>query len=94
MATGPLGISWWVYGVGALALALVWVFVWPADRATGDMSTLRYFFLRWGHALVWLLLSASFFLRGFAPNAGAAANFIALAALGVYIGFLASLMRR
>ena len=92
--SGPLNIPWWVYGLGAMLIALVWVFVWPAERATGELSSLRYFFLRWGHALVWLLLAVSFFLRGFLPDASAAANLIALAALGVYIGFLAALIRR
>ncbi len=93
MATGPLGIPWWAYGAGALLLALVWVFVWPADRAGADVSAVRYFFLRWGHALVWLLLAISFFVRGVAPDASPAANLIALAALGVYIGFLVSIFR-
>jgi hypothetical protein len=43
---------------------------------------------------VWLLLAVSFFIRGLAPTAGQAANLTALAALGVYIGFLASMIRR
>lgn len=56
-------LSWLVGGILALALALVWVFVWPEDHVTADTGRLRYFLLRWGHSLAWLFLSAMFFLK-------------------------------
>lgn len=52
------GIIW---GVLALAVVIVWVFVWPDDRVDAETGGVGYFLLRWGHALVWIFLSASFF---------------------------------
>lgn len=88
MERGFLGLPWAVWGVAALALALVWVIVWPADRAAGT-SGLRLLLLRWGHAAVWLLLAVSFFVRGMGQEG--AANVIALAALAVYLAFLGAI---
>lgn len=88
MERGFLGLPWAVWGVAALALALVWVVVWPTDRAAGA-SGLRLWLLRWGHALVWVLLGISFFVRGVGQEG--AANVIALAALAVYLAFLGAI---
>ncbi len=89
MNPGFLGLPWVVWGVAALALAVVWVVVWPADRAVGATG-LRFLLLRWGHAAVWLLLAVSFFVRG--VGAEGPANVIALAALGVYLAFLGAIV--
>ena len=55
-----LGVPWVVWACVCLALAVLFAFLWPAEqgRAVGGAA---YFVLRWGHALVWLLLSAAAF---------------------------------
>jgi hypothetical protein len=88
--SGWFGIPWWVYGVLSLGLALLWTVVWPANRLWPDASPLRRFFLRWGHALTWYLLSAHFFVRELAPTASVLSNALALAGLAAYAGFLAA----
>ncbi len=57
-----LGVPWVVWACVCLALALLFAFLWPAEqgRAVGGAA---YLVLRWGHALVWLLLSAAALLR-------------------------------
>lgn len=90
MERGFLGVPWLGWGLLALGLAVVWVVVWPADQAA-DASGLRYLSLRWGHAVVWLLLAGSCFARGMNLATGAA-NLLALAALAVYLAFLAAVI--
>lgn len=41
MRTGWFGVPFWVYLVGCAALSLLWLFVWPSDRVSGDAG-LRY----------------------------------------------------
>jgi len=81
-----LGVPVVVWGVAALVLAVVWVIVWPADKAV-TLTGFRFMVLRWGHALVWLLLG----LAAFAAASASTARFtqpLALVALGVYAAFM------
>ena len=57
-----LGVPWVVWACVCLALAVLFAFLWPAEqgRAVGGAA---YLVLRWGHVLVWLLLSAAALLR-------------------------------
>lgn len=79
-----------VWAAACLALAVVWIFVWPSDRAGANRSGLHFLVLRWGHALCWLLLAVSCFVRGMRGEGPA--NLLALAALGVYALFVANLV--
>ncbi len=89
-----LGVPLVVWGVVCLVIAAVFVFVWPHDRVA-DTSGLRYMLVRWGHALVWLLLASSCFVRVVLGRSGAGlANNVAFAALIVYVSFLAAMFVR
>lgn len=84
-----LGISFFVWGGVCLVVAAIWAIFSPS-RAVSSAGA--YFILRWFHSLVWLLLALSCFVRGFSPGAGLA-NLLALAALGMYVVFIATLTR-
>jgi len=55
-----LGVPLVIWGVVALIVSVVWLFVWPADKAAGA-APWQVFVLRWGHMAVWLLLAAAAF---------------------------------
>ena len=87
MIKGFLNLPWFTWAVIALIIAVVYSFVWPqkaAQLATG----LRFFVIRWGHALVWLLLAIYFVLRGISPSMNGFANLIALAGGVLYLVFM------
>jgi hypothetical protein len=73
---GFLGLPWFLWAALALALAVLWVFVGPHTKLT-PTPTFRYFIVRWGHALTWLLLAASFALRGVSPVLDGPASLLA-----------------
>ena len=76
MIKGFLNLPWFAWAVIALIIAAVYSFVWPhkaADLATG----FRFFIIRWGHAVVWLLLAINFVLRGISPSLNGLANLVA-----------------
>lgn len=81
-----VGVHPVLWALIAFAVCAVWVFVWPSDKAVG-VGGIAYLLLRWGHALVWLLL-------GFAALAASSALTVrfsqplALGALGVYAAFV------
>ena len=59
--------AWHLAAVGALVVALVYLFVWPKSKGVALIDGRRpvvHFILRWGHALVWLCLAAFFVVRG------------------------------
>ena len=91
MPSGPLGLPWWLWSALAFGLALLFTRVWPRERAAGR-GRLGGLVLRWGHALVWLLLAAGFLLRGF--NWAGPADLLSAAAGFCYLVFLAALLRR
>ncbi len=83
-----LGIPWLFWALAALAIAIVYLFVWPSKRVTASTSTLQYAILRWGHTLVWGLLALAALLR--AVNLGIPSKvslYMALAALALYLVF-------
>ncbi|MCA9874300.1 MAG: hypothetical protein KC441_11615 [Anaerolineales bacterium] len=89
MQASFLTVSWWVWGLLALIPAVLFAFVWPKKKVGPDTTAVRYFWLRWGHSLVWLLLSVSFLLRSLPGTAASVLpNLLALAALAVYLGFV------
>jgi len=87
MIKGFLNIPYIVWSLFALILAIVWVYVGPhtkMDVAPG----FRYLVIRWGHALTWLLLAVSFFLRSFSSSMNGWANLIAMAGAVIYLLFI------
>jgi hypothetical protein len=81
-----------VWASGCALLALLYCFVWPRQKAEGLTFGLRYFVLRWFHALVWAILGVSLALHalpdGAAGNARAVAKLLAALALPTYAAFL------
>ena len=83
-----LGIPLPILGLGCIALTVVWIFVWPRDRATSS-AVIRYLILRWFHALTWLLLAFAAFIVGYNFVGGVQlAKPIALLSLIVYLIFM------
>lgn len=87
MIKGFLNLPWWFWGVCALVLSVIWVFVWPQEKVL-EPGSIRYIAVRWGHSVVWLLMAASFFMRQFLPNWTATADLLAIAGGLVYGAFL------
>jgi hypothetical protein len=87
-----LGIPLVIWGLVCLAVAVIWVFVWPSNKSVAPNS-LPHFILRWAHALVWLFLAAAAFIAGFDLLGGAnTAQLVALLALLTYLLFMATLV--
>lgn len=86
-----LGFSWGIWGGLCLGIALIYSFIWPKNRISGQKVTaFRYFILRWFHALMWVLLGISCFTRLFHfPEQ--VSNLIAICGFGVYVIFLVTL---
>jgi len=88
METKFLGIPLALWGLVCLGLAVVWIFVWPSDKAVAP-DTLHYFILRWFHALTWLLLALAAFVAGFNILGGeTTARGVALLSLLTYLTFM------
>jgi hypothetical protein len=92
MIRGFLNLPWFVWAGLALLVAVVYAYVWP-QKAAIAASGFRFFILRWGHALTWILLATNFLRRGISPSWNGAANLLALAggvfyALFLYITFV------
>jgi hypothetical protein len=95
-ATTLFGLPWYVWGLLCLAVAAVYVVVWPRPPRQGGAAARprgRQFILRWFHSLVWLLLALSCFVHA-SQIAGTATVGRALAALAglMYIVFLSALI--
>ncbi|SRR6266508_1226465 len=88
MNTKLLGIPLAILGIGCLVLTIVWIFVWPRDRANRS-AIIQYIILRWFHALTWLLLALAAFIAGYNVLGGInLAKPIALLSLIVYLIFM------
>lgn len=88
-----LGIPLLFWGFGCLAVAVAYYRLWPqpSPKRQQQRTTFQHFVLRYGHALVWLLLAAGCFLAGAGyTSIGLAAAFLALPA---YIMFLVMLVQ-
>ena len=69
MIRGFLNQPWFLWAGLAMILSIVWVFVGPHTKMPAAPG-FRYFIIRWGHALTWLL-------RGMNPSFNGTANSIA-----------------
>ena len=90
-----LWLPWTLWGCLGLIGAGVYVMLWPRPRAgslTQPRPTWRHFILRWFHALVWVLLALSCFIRGtLLPGGSGVANVLTLLGLAVYLVFFMTL---
>ena len=73
MIKGFLNLPWFVWAGLALVVAVIYAFVWP-QKAASVATGFRFFILRWGHALTWILLAVNFLLRGLSPSLNNLAN--------------------
>jgi hypothetical protein len=87
MIKGFLNLPWFLWAALALIVALIYSFVWP-QKAVILTTGFRFFILRWGHALTWILLAINFLLRGLSPSLNGVANLIALAGGLMYVLFI------
>lgn len=87
MIKGFLDVPWFVWAALALLLAIIWIYVGPHTKIPAT-SGFRYFIIRWGHSLTWVLLAVSFFLRGINPSLNGTANLIAAAGGITYLTFI------
>jgi len=88
MIRGFLNLPHFAWTAFALIVAIIWVYVWPRKAVTATTG-FRYFIIRWGHALTWLFLAISFFLRGIGPDLNGGSSFFALAGGTMYLLFMA-----
>jgi hypothetical protein len=89
---GLLGLSWEVWGVVCLAVAIIYSVIRPRSGRAG--SRWRHLVLRGCHALVWVLLALSCFLRASTlPQVGSVAAGVALVGYVVFIATLVSVRR-
>jgi len=89
MIKGFLNIPYFVWTVVALIVAGLVVSFWPHKVAT-ETAGFRYFVIRWGHALAWLLLAVSFSrsVRGIGPELNGGASFLGLSGSFIYLLFI------
>jgi hypothetical protein len=88
-----LGVPSFAWGLLCSAVAVIFAVLWPRMKRPGKAGVLPSLILRWFHALVWVLLAVSFFLRGGQVLGGSAtANVLALLALIVYLIFMVTLL--
>ena len=87
----PLG----TWGIICLALALIYTVLWPRPgRSSSPRQPWRAMILRWGHALVWVLLGVACFLwAAMLPGGPGLARGVAGPALLVYLLFVIALLR-
>ena len=93
MNSALLGLPWILWGLLALLVAGVFAEVWPRTAGSERPRPVwRHLVLRWFHALVWVLLALSCFVRAdLMPGGSSAANVAALLGLASYAVFLGTL---
>lgn len=87
-----LGVPLAMWSMACFLLAFVWIMVWPYKVAP-KRGAAR-FILRWGHAVVWMLLGMAALVGGSNGFGGLqTAHFLALASVAVYVVFVIFLLR-
>jgi hypothetical protein len=87
------GIPLVFWGFGCLAVAVAYYRLWPqpSPKRTQPRTRFQHLTLRYGHALVWLLLAGGCFLAG--ASQVTIGLTLAFASLPVYIAFLVVLLQ-
>ena len=83
-----INLPYFAWTALALVVAVIFVYIGPHNKLMVTPG-LRYLVIRWGHALTWVLLAISFFLRGVSPSLNGVANLIAASGGLVYLLFMA-----
>ncbi len=87
-------VPWYVWGILAALVALIFSFVWFPGPHPEHLSGFTWVIVRWFHPLVWGCLAISFLLRNttwqLAPNL---ANLLAFAALILYLVYITTQVR-
>ena len=82
------GVPLVIWGVLCCALTLVWIIVWPSNKAAATTG-FRFVILRWFHALTWLFLAIAAFIAAFDVLGGeATARLVAWLSLLTYLVFM------
>ncbi len=87
MIQGFLNLPYFAWTAIALVIAVIFVFIWP-QKAVTTTTGFRYFVIRWGHTLTWVLLAINFGLRGIDPSFNGIANLFAAAGGVMYLLFM------
>ena len=91
-----LGLPWSLWGVVCLLVAGMYLIVWPGRKPrpiAPPRPLWRHVILRWFHALVWVLLALSCFVRANQlPGGPATADVMALVALVLYVAFVSTVV--
>ena len=88
MISGFFNIPWFFWAGLALAVGILYSFVWPRKKVTGTTTDIRYLFVRWGHAAAWILLAVNFLLRGIDVSLNGSADLAAVAGGLMYALFM------
>lgn len=64
MTPGFLNVPMYGWAAVALVIAGVFVVVVPSADKVATLEGLNFIIVRWFHSLVWVLLAASFFMKG------------------------------
>jgi hypothetical protein len=95
-ATTLFGLPWYVWGLLCLAIAAVYLAVWPRPSYKSGAPARppwRQFVLRWFHSLVWVLLALACFVQsGQIAGGGAVGGALAVLAGLLYLVFMAALV--
>ncbi len=92
---GWLGVSWLVWALLCLGIAVAYTVYWPRLRTPEPAqrrAPWQTFVLRWLHGLTWYLLALFCLLRLWLPlDVAGYANWVALLALVCYLAFIGTL---
>ncbi len=80
------GVPFTAWGVVCVAVAGVFVFLYPRYDWKKPPAKTRLLVLRWFHPLVWLLLAGACFL--YDAGQSGYANFVAILAMPIYLFFI------
>jgi hypothetical protein len=83
-----LGVSWFVWSGAAAVLPALFTRIQISEH-TAQTTGAAHFVLRWFHAITWVVLAASFFVRGVASEQSTVADAVGVTALAMYVAFRA-----
>ena len=88
MIKGFLNLPWFVWAAVALAIAVIYFFIFPQKAFPMSAADFRFLVLRYAHTLTWLLLAINFLLRGLSADFNGTANSVAAVGGLMYLLFI------